>query len=78
MNKQTAINLCKELSGDGLQAMPQYNKGYTDWEIVLHSTVYNTDISRFCRMYDVVFVDFTFQKWEGVNKTQDYPIFFRR
>lgn len=78
MNKQEAIDLCKELSGDGLPAMPQYNEAYKDWQIVLHSTAYNTDLERFCRMYDVVFTDYCFYRWEGINKTQDFPIFFRR
>lgn len=77
MDKHTAIELCKEISADGMFAMPRLSN-YGDWEIVLHSTAYNRDIARFERMYDLRFIDFTFQKWEGVNKTQDYPIFFRR
>lgn len=78
MNKQEAIALCKELAGDGLDAMPTYNRAHNDWQIELHSTAYNADLDRFCRMYDVIFTDFCFRRWEGVNKTQDFPIFFRR
>ena len=78
MDKNTAIELCKELMSDGLNAIPQYNRFHNDWEIRLNSTSYNRDIDRFCRMYDLVFIDFTFSRWEGVNNTQDFPIFFRR
>lgn len=78
MTKSEAIALCKELSGDGLFAMPRYEPFHNDWEIELHETVYNMDLDRFCRMYDVVFTDFCFRRWEGINKTQDFPVFFRR
>lgn len=77
MNKQTAIELCKELMQDGLDAIYQYNRYHNDYEIRLNSTVYNDDIARFCRMYDLCFIDFTYFRYEG-QKTQDFPVFFRR
>lgn len=72
MNKQQAIETCKNLLARGIYAHPKHHPVYKDWEIVINHTA--TEFGY--ELPGLRFQDCTFNRFEG-TKTQDYPIFYK-
>lgn len=71
MTKFQAIQLCKSLLSRGIYSRPVEHPLTREWAIiVLH------DVNSFgFELEGYYFVDCWFYKWEGLNKTVDFPIF---
>ena len=69
MDKLQAINKCKELLAAGIYARPMRQYLTDRWDIlILHA---NNTVSV---PAGLTLIDWVFYRWEGMYKTQDYPI----
>ena len=69
MTKLQAINKCKELLVAGIYSMPMRQYLTDRWDILILHANHGVDTPA-----GLTVIDWVFYRWEGIHKTQDFPI----
>ena len=69
MTKQESIQKCKELLKTGIYARPMREFLFDRWNILILHPNFTVPVPD-----GLTFIDCVFYRWEGMYKTQDYPL----